>query len=41
MTPDPVLFDVQVYKTSRAFNVPKRVRTELGIRGGDSTRRRL
>jgi hypothetical protein len=36
MTPDPVPFDVKVYKTSRAFNVPKRVRTELGIRGGDS-----
>src|SRR5271157_311713 len=29
-------FEVQVYKKSRGFNVPKRIRDELGIGGGDS-----
>ena len=36
MSIKPVSFEVKVYEKIRAFNVPKDVRIELGIQGGDS-----
>jgi bifunctional DNA-binding transcriptional regulator/antitoxin component of YhaV-PrlF toxin-antitoxin module len=30
------IFEVSVYKKSPAFNIPKRIRNEMGISGGDS-----